>query len=280
MYEDTLLVFTSDNGGTQDPYNSTTVVGGSNFPLRGAKHSNWQGGMRTQTFVSGGLIPRALQGSTNNGTYHITDWYPTFCAVAGGTSQECLDDSPVQPLPVDPSNSSKDIYGEHAWPALDGTNIWPQITSGSTPARDYVWLSAQVMIKGGRYKLLTAQQDPSVTNSAPMTGWRNADGSWVDGGPLDDAHQCGVAFRQRSHFRPCLFDLANDEREENDLSLKMPELVNEIWTELNHTALTAFLSRSPASLKGKCDEDCATNHWKSIYGRSSPGPICGVPHCS
>jgi arylsulfatase B len=80
MYEDSLLVFSSDNGGTQDPVNSKTVAGGNNYPLRGAKHSVWQGGMRTSTFVSGGLIPEALRGSTNNGTYHpsLPRW-PVTC---------------------------------------------------------------------------------------------------------------------------------------------------------------------------------------------------------
>ena len=125
MYQDTLMVFTSDNGGTQDPPNSTSVAGGNNYPLRGAKHSNWQGGMRTQTFVSGGLVPQHLRGTTNNGSFHVVDWYPTLCHIAGAS--DCTDDSPVPPQPVDPSDPSKDIYGKNAWPSLDGTNIWPQI---------------------------------------------------------------------------------------------------------------------------------------------------------
>jgi arylsulfatase A-like enzyme len=38
MYDNALVVYTSDNGGKGD---------GLNFPLRGEKHTNWDGGMRT-----------------------------------------------------------------------------------------------------------------------------------------------------------------------------------------------------------------------------------------
>lgn len=36
MYDNTLVVYTADNGGTG---------AGINFPLRGEKHTNWEGGM-------------------------------------------------------------------------------------------------------------------------------------------------------------------------------------------------------------------------------------------
>ena len=44
----------SDNGG---------VLDGTNFPLRGEKHSNWEGGMRVAAFVSGGFVPPNVRGS-------------------------------------------------------------------------------------------------------------------------------------------------------------------------------------------------------------------------
>jgi len=42
---------------------------------RGEKHSNWEGGMRVSSFVSGGLIPQNLRGTLNNITMHVVDWY-------------------------------------------------------------------------------------------------------------------------------------------------------------------------------------------------------------
>ena len=131
------------------------------------------------------------------------------------------------------------------------------------------------MIKDGRYKIVLAQQDPSLA-APPVTGWRNANGSWEYGGELDSDVECGVSFHNRTNFRPCLFDLATDEREKNDLSHSNPELLNELWSELNRTALTAFRSRSPNELLGHCNETCAALKWESIYGSSFVGPICGV----
>lgn len=64
----------ADNGGT---------AGGNNYPLRGFKRTNWEGGMRVAAFVSGGLIPTALRGTSNDQRFHIVDWYPTFCHLAG-----------------------------------------------------------------------------------------------------------------------------------------------------------------------------------------------------
>lgn len=222
-------------------------------------------------------MPRAARGTTHSGTFHVVDWYPTFCALAGVDGS---DDPPVMPKPVDIQDPTKDIYGKRSWPPVDGIDIWQTILSGEQkPSRKYLWLAAQVMIKDGRYKLVTAQQEPNMTNSPPMSGWRRPDGTWIGNGKID-GNGCGLAFKNRDHFRPCLFDLWKDEREEHDLSSQMPELVEEIWAELNRSDLTAFLSRSPARLKGPCNSKCADAHWKKLYGREAEGPICGVPGCS
>lgn len=283
MWDNTLIVYSADNGGTQDPLYSTKVVGGNNYPLRGAKHSNWQGGIRTMTFISGGLVPTALRGTTNNGTYHIVDWYPTFCRLAGGTN--CFDASPEKPLPVDPSDPSKDIYrgnGSQCWPSVDGIDVWDAITGNDekAKAREFLWVTEQVMIKDGRYKIVVAQQLPAVTNSGPAPGWRNANGSWTTKGLEIDGPGCGLAFEHRHNLQPCIFDLNADEREEHDLSGSKKRLLESLWLQLNTTQLTKYSSRSPAALLGVCDEECADAHWKDEYGKSIPGPICGVCNAS
>lgn len=273
MYRNTLMVFSSDNGGTQD---GTEEQGGNNYPLRGGKHTNWQGGMRTTTFVSGGFLPFHVRGTTHSGTFHIVDWYPTFCGLAGVDGS---DDAPVAPEPVDPDDPTKDIYGTDSWPSLDGVDIWPELVGEAADSgRKYLWLSAEVVIKDGRYKIVTAQQDPHITNNPPVTGWRNPDGSWEDGGELD-GRGCGVAYKDRTVFRPCLFDLDADEREKHDISASEPDLVEELWAELNRTALTAFRARSPDHRKGHCDQECADKKWTDFYGKKCNGPICGVPGC-
>ena len=63
-------------------------------PLRGAKYSDTEGGVRTRAFVAGGLIPPHRRGSTIDGAtgfIHVCDWYATFVGLAGAT----LHDAPA-----------------------------------------------------------------------------------------------------------------------------------------------------------------------------------------
>jgi arylsulfatase B len=61
LYENTVIVFQADNGG---PIGQGT--GGNNFPLRGGKSSPWEGGYRVPAFVSGGVVPNRLRGTSYN----------------------------------------------------------------------------------------------------------------------------------------------------------------------------------------------------------------------
>jgi arylsulfatase B len=59
MWENTLLLFISDNGG-----GSGIGVGGNVFPFRGGKGSDWEGGFRVPAFLAGGFLPAELAGTT------------------------------------------------------------------------------------------------------------------------------------------------------------------------------------------------------------------------
>ena len=48
MWDDTLLVFSSDNGGQFNRHD--------NFPLRGFKNTSFEGGIRVPGFVTGGYL--------------------------------------------------------------------------------------------------------------------------------------------------------------------------------------------------------------------------------
>ena len=76
MWSRSLLVFTSDNGGAR-------IRGGSNLPLRGGKYAAFEGGVRVVAALGGGALPTELRGQASASFMHLSDWYATFCHVAG-----------------------------------------------------------------------------------------------------------------------------------------------------------------------------------------------------
>jgi hypothetical protein len=75
MWNNTLFLVWSDNGG---PIYINGSSGANNFPLRGGKVSNWEGGVRTNAFLSGGLVPDIRQGWLDNPRSNGTNWVGWF----------------------------------------------------------------------------------------------------------------------------------------------------------------------------------------------------------
>eukprot|EP00035_Acanthoeca_spectabilis_P030019 m.475963 g.475963 ORF g.475963 m.475963 type:complete len:416 (+) comp39542_c0_seq1:279-1526(+) len=107
MWNDTLIIFHTDNGGPSDH--------ACNHPLRGAKFGFWEGGVKGVAFVSGGAIPPAVRGTQFNGLAHVTDWYSTVAAFGGVT------------LPSNTGTAS-----------LDSVNLWEAISGGTASPRTEV----------------------------------------------------------------------------------------------------------------------------------------------
>lgn len=76
LWNNTLVVWTTDNG-------SPVQVAGSNHPLKGGKTTNWEGGIRVPTFLSGGYVSESMSGKTLSGLVHVADWYSVFSHLAG-----------------------------------------------------------------------------------------------------------------------------------------------------------------------------------------------------
>lgn len=125
----TLVIFTSDNGGT------TRSV---NLPLRGHKGSTWEGGMRVCTIA---WWPGKIPGGT--ATDEITsmmDFLPTFAALADGE------------LPPR---------------RIDGVNIWPVLTGAgndTTSQRVFYYFKGLTLeaIRRESWKLRLAASDQST----------------------------------------------------------------------------------------------------------------------
>jgi arylsulfatase I/J len=85
MWNNTLIIFSGDNGGYLNN-------GGNNTPFRGAKFSDFEGGTRVPAFVSGGLLSSSLRGKSTSELIHIADWGATLCELAGGSHKQCTSD--------------------------------------------------------------------------------------------------------------------------------------------------------------------------------------------
>lgn len=122
VWGNSVLIFTTDNGGP---------LGHSrNAPLRGGKHSYWEGGVRGESFVYSELIPSGRRGTTAGWLAHACDWYSTIVqGIAGLTLPEQT--GPVQ---------------------LDSLNLWPALLDEK--------------IDGPREEVVIQAADPAVYNTS------------------------------------------------------------------------------------------------------------------
>src|SRR5687768_2563278 len=137
--ENTLIVFTSDNGGSTaanadpaypaDDY-PTGRLPGNNAPLRGQKGDLYEGGIHTLAVVS---WPGRIEPGKNATPFHVVDWMATLCALAGYTPERDL-----------------------KW---DGMNMWPQLAAKSggvaSAPRLLYWATPQgKAVRDGDLKLI------------------------------------------------------------------------------------------------------------------------------
>jgi arylsulfatase A-like enzyme len=99
--EETLVVFSSDNGGSTAENNDLQYpddncpngkLPGSNSPWRGEKGSVYEGGTRVPTLIHwpGKIDSQTLSDRTVDVPIQIIDWMPTFCELAGYQTDEAL----------------------------------------------------------------------------------------------------------------------------------------------------------------------------------------------
>jgi arylsulfatase A-like enzyme len=102
LANNTLVVFTSDNGGLSYEEDGVREQNTSNLPLRGRKGSEYDGGLRVPWIVRWpGKVPA---GSDCDTPIHHVDLFPTFAAVAAATSPpQSLHGKNLIPLFCDPA---------------------------------------------------------------------------------------------------------------------------------------------------------------------------------
>ena len=102
QWKNTLVLFTSDNGGQVN-------VGANNGPLHGGKQDMWEGGIRVPCCAA--WPGRIKPGSRNQGQIGLTmDLYPTLCAAARATLSHKIDGLDLLPTLLGDASDTPDRY--------------------------------------------------------------------------------------------------------------------------------------------------------------------------
>ena len=138
--DSTLIVFTSDNGGSQAENNGqayppddypTGPITSSNQPLRGNKGDLYEGGIRVAAFAN---WPGTLKPAKLSAPIHVADWMPTLCGLAGYQSTASLN-----------------------W---DGKDVWPVLSAkAKAEPRLLYWAGTSFRsraVREGDWKLIVA----------------------------------------------------------------------------------------------------------------------------
>ena len=130
-YENTLFVFLSDNGATNQAYNITTRADGvvdttsqtsyvgfgaewcnaANTPFRGHKRQTYEGGSCTPFIMHWpGGIPAGLRGEIIRAPGHVIDLLPTFVELAGGVSPSDIEGLSLVPIIETGARTGEDAH--------------------------------------------------------------------------------------------------------------------------------------------------------------------------
>lgn len=241
MLDNTIFVYTSDNGGAPFGFHGSR---GFNWPLRGAKTTLWEGGVRAGAFIWSPLLKQPQR--IANQLMHVVDWMVTLFGAVGGN-----------------------IRGMKKH---DGINVWRELSNDlPSPRTEMVYnidpIENTSAIRQGKYKLVQGiASDGMFDERLPVPG---------GAGPYQDLdalmsksraantikrfHGTGkfvypAQWRNRATVEcglegegnfvrgkpPYLFDLEKDPCELNNLADSEPEILQQLMEKLaNYSATQA-----------------------------------------
>ncbi|XP_060530121.1 arylsulfatase I-like [Cylas formicarius] len=239
MLENSIIVFTTDNGGPAAGFNLNAA---SNYPLRGVKNTLWEGGVRGAALVWSPLIEKPYRISKQ--MMHIVDWLPTILDAAS--------------------------YNISNLRNLDGLSIWEALSQNRTSPRNEILhniddIYGNAALTVGQWKLLTG-----TTYGGAWDGWYGPSGreypynvslvveSQVNkallsigrGATVDQMNilrgQALVKCNKISQAKcdplkaPCLFNIVDDPCEDNNVADVYEDILRDLQDTLagyNKTAL-------------------------------------------
>jgi len=223
MWDDLLLVFSTDNGG---PVYANGSAGANNFPFKGGKMNNWEGGIRGNAFASGGFLPKEVRGTKQEGLMCIWDWYSTFSHLAGVDPTDHRAAAAKLP-PIDSFNLVPLLFGQNK------TSPRNEIPLGTpaveTPQYDSTTVNGLIQ---GSFKILIGNvaqagwQGPHYPNSTTNTLCFDTNIK-----KSSCVAKCDPA---------CLYNIKTDPEERVDLASTQPDKVKSMLQKLDEYKKTAF----------------------------------------
>jgi arylsulfatase A-like enzyme len=256
MLDNTLIAFVADNGGPIqcDSGICGDATGTSNYPLRGGKHSLWEGGIRLTSIVSGPML--FAHGINASGLMHHVDWLPTLLEAAG------IEYTPKQGFD------------------LHGISQWRMLTKGSQSQRNETICNIDplqpavgdkippgsgnaAIISDLGWKLhlgLTGPPDSwSLPNSSSMVESINALADILH----NDTTNQSLSVWPLKNMTVQLFNLNDDPYERNEISKLHPDIVLQLTNRLAYwgqTAATPYYATSSA-IDPKSDPTLHNGTW-------------------
>ncbi|KAJ9601168.1 hypothetical protein L9F63_000688, partial [Diploptera punctata] len=238
MLNDSIIVFSTDNGGPAAGFNSNAA---SNWPLKGVKDTQWEGGVRGVAVICSTHINKPGRVATH--LMHVQDWLPTLLYAVNSTF---------------PHN-------------LDGINVWPSITTDAPAPYHQLLLNIDntrniSAVRKGQWKLVRG-----TTWNGEWDGWYGPSGrdpqykynvSAVYSSPAGKVLKlpadptsilqlrrnatvtCSSSSQHRSKCTDCLFDLDSDPCELNNLYDTQPERVADLQALLDKYNKTVLPPRN------------------------------------
>lgn len=131
-------------------------------------------------------------------------------------------------------------------------------------------ISYDLCTHAGNYKIMTTQHGDTHQGAETYENrWQDQNGTWF--APAGWKQTCGFTVYNNGNDKflpmtPCVFDLSVDANETTNLAVSQPELLHELWLQLNISWLGYYHSRSPAALLGPCNMPCAGKKWSKMAG--------------
>jgi len=238
MYENALVVVSSDNGG---PIYKRGLAGGNNFPLKGGKAGNWEGGIRVNGLLGGGFLPEAMRGKKLDGLVAGWDWYATLVHGVAGLDAEDAEAEAAGLPPIDSIDQ---------WPYLSGQTPEPprrELPIGSTADATDTWASrSDVVVRA------LIQRDPSdssklwklMLGQEPMAVWT---GPHFPNATTAAQRDFADVYAECGFEQGCLFELCTDPSEHENVAAANPEVVRRLRAAMEEHNATVFAPPRPES---------------------------------